>query len=591
MNKKKTYILLVGILLCMLLFVYTQQNKLHTSESSKPNTFTEKPDDAQEDLEELLEKPTFNKDNDSKGESFSAATSSNYVKNRKNNTLRTLISTSKKMPELVWIDKQESYATTANTSVPFSSRKDVSATYTNSPHTPSTNMRSISNASSLTGGIPKKSLSRDEREVEKEISPDMRRSLTQLTYQEQKDLNFQIERMSSAVDRAILRAIAPKNKQDELVEKYLLQREQNKAENEKNSEQTIGGFPITSPEGKILHQLAGQGKNMVQSIQNAFGEQAGAEAAQIMQEFQQEMQEILSGPGTMAEKQERAQKLNEKYNKKLQDLSKKEGKKKLDSQLQKEKQEYVNKLKQAYGSKAAEAMQPALEQYLTKRAELYTQRLGDAEFIEKEGLLRQEFEETQRKILAEQHVGGTINVTELQNQKAREKIEDEAQQIEAGKAYSPRYIKTSQAQQTEIKTLEENRDTKIVPQFHSQQAQAQARQIMNNLIADKKELEITALQEEWSVHEYETKYMELVDKANESIKNLHIQETEQQYNAKYEAYYQNLPEEKKTQYRAVWETFNRQRASLQREQLTQAQLDARMQDIQDREQQAFARIE
>ena len=150
------------------------------------------------------------------------------------------------------------------------------------------------------------------------------------TRAEQKALDQKLKNLSSGLNNAIMKVLAPKSQREQNIEKYL----------PKEQQQAHAAQVAQSVEEEITKQADG----IVSSIGKAYGKGAAQKAASIMNDFKKEMSDTLSKPGDALEKQIAARKVNNKYNEKLEKLSNEEALKKLREQLAAENEAYLKRV-------------------------------------------------------------------------------------------------------------------------------------------------------------------------------------------------------------------------------------------------------
>lgn len=584
MSKKSLYLLIGIIVIGMLLFVYLRSNQ--SANSSEQNSFSTPTHSVKGKRPTKPTRPDFTQLLD---ESEDKAAEPDYQDPAYSARLQR--------------PAQGAALFTAQPTIPSEQRYGVSKYNNNSNRLPSqiNTERSIpsayttsssanySAAGSQTG--PRKVMGRD---VDMSTYPmnkkagsgglgdlgEMEGYLSKLSYQEQKELDLKINNMSAGLERAILRAMAPKSKQDEMIEKYLNRRGTNGEESE-DSGKTIGGFPVNSAEGKILQQLANQTQNIVQAMRETFGNEAASGAQKIMQDFQREMQAVLAGPGTAEEKQARLQALNKKYNDKLQKFNQKESDKKLRSQMQAENAKQLTQIRKEFGATTAAAVQAKLDENIAQRIEIMNQGLPEEEMYKQLLALEQQERQDIEDIIRQnnpQDVAAVDKWRALQNQEMKERILQADQAVKDGAEEAQLF----RVNDTTIKEFQ--KDWQVEDQTIQQglsgygsEMQARALQIQQDLRAQQAQL----YSEGGTAQELDRKSMELTEKANSELealrneyKETYIQNTAAEFNAANERNIQQATvkflseasEDTKEAFRqqanAILEHYNTERAKL-----------------------------
>ena len=125
----------------------------------------------------------------------------------------------------------------------------------------------------------------------------------------QKNMDDMMAKLSANITRAVNRALKPRSKKEENIEKYL-------------GRSSSGTATSSDPFQDIVNQISSQKENVVANMRQAFGSNAGNRAGELMDSFQQEMADAMSNPEmTAAQKADRAQKISNKYKKKLDKMS------------------------------------------------------------------------------------------------------------------------------------------------------------------------------------------------------------------------------------------------------------------------------
>jgi len=395
------------------------------------------------------------------------------------------------------------------------------------------------------------------------ITDILAQSMPQRTREQQRELNKRFGQFSAALDRAIAKAFLPKSKREQNIEKYL------------NNSNNGGENNIANATAPITQQLAQQSKNVINSMGKNYGGAAAQKAQNIMNDFQNEMQQTLNGPGDSLEKQEAAQKVNNKYNKKLQKLNQEEALKKMRAQLQAEKNAYLTKLSEVYDAETVAQMRPLLDDYMNKRLAIWTTPQSDAQAAAQEIQLQEELRTAQEELLKKNSAGSAGDLTLIENERVRE-------QLSAGGDNTPIFHQTQAAQQKRIASWQEE-GKQIVDSFQSPEVKAQAQQIMDNLIKDRKALDAQAMEEGWTEKQRNLKDLEITDAANKQL--LALQE--QDYNRISAELYKDLPEPIRNRAEAVWQQYNKERVALSAVPMNQEERQKQLEDINRRELQAI----
>ena len=194
--------------------------------------------------------------------------------------------------------------------------------------------------------------------LETEFSPYM----AALTKQQAQSLEKQLNGLSDRVEAAIMRAFLPKSKKDANIEKYL---SHNTASSTAKQQPADGKF------AEVANQITRQKAAVMASVKDAFGTQAANEAGRLMNAYQNEIMQLLDQPSlTQDQMRQKARQISSKYNQQLQELSEKNGLKKLEEEHLKKDQALQNNLKQTYGDDVAGQLGDVLDKYRQKDLQL-----------------------------------------------------------------------------------------------------------------------------------------------------------------------------------------------------------------------------
>ncbi len=359
--------------------------------------------------------------------------------------------------------------------------------------------------------------------------------------QVQQKLNNQLNNLSDAIKRAILKTTTPKTKQEEMIDKYLAYRDADKAGNTTSA---------ASPAEAVQQQIASQSNHIISDIRKNYGDEAAGRASQLMSDFEQEMADTLNKPGDALEKQIAAQKVNNKYNEKLQKLNKEESLKKIREQLSAENEAYLKKVSEVYGTNTANALRPVMEDYADKRLTIWTTPQREEEALAAEQALEKTIHEQQEKILREKAgVSGGDRVL-LENQLLEDKLKGE-------KDLRP-FSQTATEQASRKAEWQTEKTESLLPSFQTEEVKAEAGKMYDDLITAREDLASKAMEQSWTNSDYQEAYAQLSKDYNERLKKLY----EKDYNALYEQYYKDLPAEQKNKARSVWQQYNAKRVEL-----------------------------
>ena len=187
--------------------------------------------------------------------------------------------------------------------------------YDTNPKTPTQNPRATSYGSSGYAGPQvnfNNSSSRMQEERARMLAPYLRPN-----GQEKARMDAQWNKLTAGLERAIAKALFPKSKKEEMIEKYTAQAQPTKT----NAVQTPGFAGALSPVGE---QLATQKQAIMQSMGRTFGGAAARQAGGIMDSFAGEVSSVLNSPqGTAEQKMQQVQQIAKKYQDKMDKLAEK----------------------------------------------------------------------------------------------------------------------------------------------------------------------------------------------------------------------------------------------------------------------------
>ncbi len=260
--------------------------------------------------------------------------------------------------------------------------------------------------------------------------------------QDKARMDAQWNKMAAALERAIAKALTPKSKKEEMIEKYAA-----KAPSAVTS-QTPGFTGQLAPVGE---QLAVQKQQMMQSMGSAFGSAAAQQTGGIMDSFAGELAGILNAPNlTAAEKEKQVKELTHKYQDKMDKLAQKNQYDKFVAA----RTEQINQQKEAFRAKYDEQLSDKLGQILEdewqQEQQLATQNLPVDEYNTKIAQLHQQKRNELQQTVLEQ--GQSVNpLLEMEKQQEEKALKELQAKVEAGevesvaRAATPNEIKQMQA--------------------------------------------------------------------------------------------------------------------------------------------------
>ena len=401
-----------------------------------------------------------------------------------------------------------------------------------------------------------------------------------LTYQQQKDLNLKLKDMSLGIDRAIARAFSPKGDQNEFIAKYLQRRGSN-GEVPQGAQAAASSATAVDAGTQVAQQIASQASGIVQSVKQAYGAQAAGRASQIMSDFSEEMQHVMNSSLPEQEKQILAQKINQKYNDKLQKLNKEESSKKLESQLRTEQEKQLAEIRTQLNPETEAAVRAKMEENLQKRLAIM-QTAQSEESMYKQLL---ELEEKQRKdieAIVQKYNANDLSALSkwrnLQNDAVKEQILKESEDVASGKKQSQLFKLTQDTLEKDFKPAWQKEDTAITQGLSSygSDVQNQASQILQQMRNEQAKI----VSEGGDLAEVNRKNMELTEKANKQLqalrqankgtfvqnKTAELNQQNQERLQHYANYLSNATEDTKQQWKQqaepILEKYNNLRAQL-----------------------------
>ena len=262
-----------------------------------------------------------------------------------------------------------------------------------------------------------------QNERERAFSP----FLTGMSKQQQQErLQNQLKGLSSNIDRALAKALLPKNKKNANIEKYLQRN---------SSPEAVSAGPFAP----VLDQVASQKAGVVNSMEQAFGKEAGQEAAQVMDSFQSEMASAVNSPNLSSQQiAEKVKQVAQKYEKKLQKMSNDNSFKK----FQQERLEKDNRLKEElakqYGPEIAAQANKAIDAAREKDMKLALQGLPAEEYYKQQ----MENQRDRRKALEDiitksgKSTQGLFTAEDnLERQEVEQRLQDEKEGKILGRSY------------------------------------------------------------------------------------------------------------------------------------------------------------
>ncbi len=240
--------------------------------------------------------------------------------------------------------------------------------------------------------------------------------LAGLSKEQAEAFNKRLDTLTDKIQAAVSRALAPKSKKEENIEKYLARHSEGTG-----TAQTAGKF------ASVARQISRQKAGIMQSMQEAFGDKAARQAGQLMDAYQNELLAALNREGlTSQQLQQQARQISEKYNNKLQELGKQSGLEKFKSDAQQQDATLQRNLATPYGEELAGQIGDVLAQYRQQELDLLQQPdLNAEDFFKQQLELQAKCDENVKNLLLQnnQPVGPYLNLRRP-NQQTKENEEE-----------------------------------------------------------------------------------------------------------------------------------------------------------------------
>ena len=119
--------------------------------------------------------------------------------------------------------------------------------------------------------------------------------------------------LSAAIDRAVLQALTPKSKKEQMLEKYA-----------PKAVQASAAAGLTGPFASVTQAIVTQKNDIVKSFGQAFGSSAARQAGSLMDSFASEIASAASAPGVSAQQAaQQVKEITKKYQKEMEKLEQK----------------------------------------------------------------------------------------------------------------------------------------------------------------------------------------------------------------------------------------------------------------------------
>ncbi len=245
---------------------------------------------------------------------------------------------------------------------------------------------------------------------------------------QQAQMNEKLANLSTAIERAVMRALTPKSKKEQMIEKYA-------AKNSETSALTPQQASAAGEFAPVVNAIASQKQSIVNGFGNAFGAGAAKQASQLMDSFAGEVSSAVSDASASAEeKAQRVKNIAQKYQDKMNKLEEK-------NQYDKFMQDRIakaNQQKEELGNlypQSREQIAQLVDEKFRKDNELLNQNLSQEEYFAQLAKNEQAFD-TAVKDLATQSGVSVVDYLKWQREQDDKKRQELCALEEAGKVLS-----------------------------------------------------------------------------------------------------------------------------------------------------------
>lgn len=245
--------------------------------------------------------------------------------------------------------------------------------------------------------------------------------------QDKARMDAQWNKLAAGLERALAKALMPKSKKEEMIEKY----------STKPADAQVAQMP--GFEGNLApvgQQIATQKQMMVQQMGRAFGGAAAQQAGGIMDSFAGEVSAALNEPNTTAaQKEQQVKEITKKYQDKMDKLAEKKQYDKFVAQRTEEINQQKAEFRSQYGDELSNKLGKNLEEEWQEEQKLALQNLPMDEYNTKISQLHQnKRNERQQLVLAQ---GKSINpMLEMEKKQEEKMLKDLQQKVQAGEIES-----------------------------------------------------------------------------------------------------------------------------------------------------------
>lgn len=288
---------------------------------------------------------------------------------------------------------------------------------------------------------------------------------------QQEALFRQMDGLNSALDNAIARAMAPKSKRQAMLEKYT----------RRSGPEALKR--TSNPFADVISQIASQKSSVVQSMSDNFGSSAGRQAGKIMDNFQKEASAVANRSDlTQQQKGDEIRKLNNKYQRQLNNLAQAGTLQKMEEEQRKENEEYLALLSDKFNPETAAAAREVLDRFTTQKMQLVKQGLPAPQFQEEYLKMKQAADDKVKEAVFKANPGrmdtGEL-LDEVNRQSAHAQMQRDKEAVEAGLKQDQRVYVSDEVKQKyrENFAAQRAKDLKAVKEAYGPEVAAQFEQI------------------------------------------------------------------------------------------------------------------
>lgn len=289
--------------------------------------------------------------------------------------------------------------------------------------------------------------------------------------QKQEALMREMDTLSSNLSNAIARAMAPKSKRQAMLEKYT----------RRSGPEALKGN--NNPFADVVSQIASQKSSVVQSMTDSFGSAAGQRAGKIMDSFQKEASAVANRADlTQQQKGDEIRKLNNKYQRQLNELTRAGSLQKMEAEQRQENEDYLALLRTKFNPETESAAREILDNFTTQKMQLIQQGLPAAEFQEKYLKLKQESDDKVKEAVFKANptrMDTAEVLDDINRQTANKQMERDKAAVEAGLKQDQTVYVSEEVKQKYRDNFAAQRakDAKAVAQAYGPEVAAQFEQI------------------------------------------------------------------------------------------------------------------